>query len=148
MNAITVRVTARPSLPMCERSRSEAGVDLSGGRILLLCYPRLLGYAFNPLSIYYGYRADGTLALLIYEVRNTFGEHHSYVCPVRPGEVSGRDIRQARDKRLYVSPVHRHGHALPFSPDHAGRRPENPHSGDRRGRPAPGCDIPWSTERP
>ncbi len=82
----------------------KAGIDLSGGRVLLLCYPRLLGYAFNPLSVYYGYHADGTLALLIYEVRNTFGEHHSYVCPVRPGEVSGDHIRQARNKRLYVSP--------------------------------------------
>ncbi len=83
---------------------ASAGVDLSGGRILLLCYPRLLGYAFNPLSVYYAYRADGSLALLVYEVRNTFGEHHSYVCPVRPDEVSDSGIRQARNKRLYVSP--------------------------------------------
>ncbi len=83
---------------------ANAGVDLSGGRILLLCYPRLLGYAFNPLSVYYGYRADGTLALLVYEVRNTFGEHHSYVCPVLPGEVGAGGIRQARNKRMYVSP--------------------------------------------
>lgn len=83
---------------------ANAGVDLSGGRILLLCYPRLLGYAFNPLSVYYGYRADGTLALLVYEVRNTFGDHHSYVCPVGPGEISAGGIRQARNKRMYVSP--------------------------------------------
>lgn len=83
---------------------ADAGVDLSGGRILLLCYPRLLGYAFNPLSVYYAYRADGTLALLVYEVRNTFGEQHSYVCPVADGEISAGGIRQARDKRFYVSP--------------------------------------------
>lgn len=83
---------------------AHAGVDLSDGRIQLLCYPRLLGYAFNPLSVYYGYRADGTLALLVYEVRNTFGEHHSYVCPVLPNEVSAGGIRQARNKRFYVSP--------------------------------------------
>jgi DUF1365 family protein len=83
---------------------SQAGVDLSEGRILLLCYPRLMGYAFNPLSVYYGYRADGRLGLLIYEVRNTFGEIHSYVCPVRPGEASPAGIRQVRDKRFYVSP--------------------------------------------
>lgn len=83
---------------------AEAGVDLFGGRILLLCYPRLLGYAFNPLSVYYGYRSDGTLALLIYEVRNTFGGYHSYVCPVRPDETSAAGIRQVCDKRFYVSP--------------------------------------------
>ena len=35
------------------------GIDLKGGRVLLLCYPRLLGYTFNPLSVYFCYRADG-----------------------------------------------------------------------------------------
>lgn len=83
---------------------ADEGIDLTGGRILLLCYPRLLGFVFNPLSIYYGYASDGRLALLIYEVRNTFGETHSYVCPVQPGELSPAGIRQVRDKRLYVSP--------------------------------------------
>jgi DUF1365 family protein len=84
-------------------AKSE-GVDLSGGKVLLLCYPRLLGFVFNPLSIYYCYGSDGSLRLLIYEVRNTFGETHSYVCAVRPGEESAAGLRQARDKRLYVSP--------------------------------------------
>lgn len=83
---------------------SGAGIDLTGGKILLLCYPRLAGYAFNPLSTYYCYRADGTLALLIYEVRNTFGEHHSYVCPVAPGQLGPAGLRQSCDKRFYVSP--------------------------------------------
>ncbi|MGD9921659.1 MAG: DUF1365 domain-containing protein [Pseudorhodoplanes sp.] len=81
-----------------------AGVDLSRGRIMLLCYPRLLGYAFNPLSVYYCYRSDGTLALLVYEVRNTFGGHHSYVCPVSAAQTSAAGIRQSHPKRLYVSP--------------------------------------------
>jgi uncharacterized protein len=83
---------------------ANAGVDLCGGRILLLCYPRLLGYAFNPLSVYYGYDSRGRLALLLYEVRNTFGEHHSYVCPLRPGEASEAGVRQSRAKAFYVSP--------------------------------------------
>lgn len=83
---------------------ADAGIDLRGGRILLLCYPRLLGYVFNPLSVYYGYDARGRLALLIYEVRNTFGEQHSYVCPVHPDEESAAGIRQACAKRFYVSP--------------------------------------------
>jgi DUF1365 family protein len=83
---------------------NERGIDLSGGRVLLLCYPRLLGYTFNPLSAYFCYRADGSLALLIYEVRNTFGDIHSYVLPVKPGEISAAGIRQAQDKLFYVSP--------------------------------------------
>jgi uncharacterized protein len=83
---------------------AEHGIDLCGGRVLLLCYPRLLGYTFNPLSVYFCHRADGGLALLIYEVRNTFGEIHSYVRPVRAGEMSAAGLRQAQDKQFYVSP--------------------------------------------
>jgi DUF1365 family protein len=80
------------------------GIDLSGGRVLLLCYPRLFGYTFNPLSAYFAYCADGELALVIYEVRNTFGDIHSYVLPVKPGELSDAGLRQAQDKLFYVSP--------------------------------------------
>ena len=87
-----------------DRIAATAGIDLSGGRVQLLCYPRLLGYAFTPLSVYYCCTRDGRLALLIYEVRNTFGEMHSYACPVRAGEASVSGIRQERDKRFYVSP--------------------------------------------
>jgi uncharacterized protein len=87
-----------------QRCAGERGIDLSGGRVLLLCYPRLLGYTFNPLSAYFCYRADGSLALLIYEVRNTFGDIHSYVLPVRASEISDAGVRQAQDKLFYVSP--------------------------------------------
>src|SRR5271167_2077150 len=87
-----------------QRCAAEHGIDLTGGRVLLLCYPRLFGYTFNPLSVYYCYRADGGLALIIYEVRNTFGAIHAYVLPVRPGETSGAGIRQQQDKLFYVSP--------------------------------------------
>jgi DUF1365 family protein len=83
---------------------AEHGIDLAGGRILLLCYPRLLGYTFNPLSVYFCYRVDGGLALLIYEVRNTFGEVHPYVLPVHAGDVSAAGVRQQQDKLFYVSP--------------------------------------------
>ena len=80
------------------------GVDLTGGRVLLLCYPRLLGYTFNPLSVYFCHRADGALALMIYEVRNTFGDIHAYVLPVEPGQISNAGVRQQQDKLFYVSP--------------------------------------------
>ena len=83
---------------------AERGVDLTGGRVLLLCYPRLLGFTFNPLSVYFCYSACGGLALVIYEVRNTFGDIHSYVLAVKPGEISAAGVRQAQDKLFYVSP--------------------------------------------
>jgi DUF1365 family protein len=87
-----------------QRSAAQHGIDLTGGRVLLLCYPRLLGYAFNPLSVYFCHRANGTLALVIYEVRNTFGEIHPYELPVQPGELTEAGLRQMQDKEFYVSP--------------------------------------------
>jgi hypothetical protein len=87
-----------------ERCAAAHGIDLAGGRVLLVCYPRLLGFTFNPLSVYFCYRADGELALMIYEVRNTFGEIHAYVLPVQPGEISQAGVRQEQDKLFYVSP--------------------------------------------
>jgi DUF1365 family protein len=87
-----------------QRRAAERGIDLTGGRVLLLCYPRLLGYTFNPLSAYFCYRTDGELALIIYEVRNTFGEIHPYVLPVTPDQISDAGVRQSQEKLLYVSP--------------------------------------------
>lgn len=81
----------------------EAGLA-APARVMLLCYPRILGFTFNPLSVYWCYDARGALAALVYEVRNTFGEMHTYVAPVRAGEVSAAGVRQARDKIFYVSP--------------------------------------------
>jgi DUF1365 family protein len=83
---------------------AEHGIDLTGGRVLLLCYPRLLGYTFNPLSVYFCYRADGELALLVYEVRNTLGDIHPYVLPVTSRDISDAGVRQQQDKLFYVSP--------------------------------------------
>jgi DUF1365 family protein len=87
-----------------QRCAAGHGIDLTGGRVTLLCYPRLLGYTFNPLSAYFCYQADRTLALIIYEVRNTFGDIHAYALPVHPGERSAAGIRQQQDKLFYVSP--------------------------------------------
>ena len=82
-----------PLRAYAQRSAAERGIELSGGRVLLLCYPRLLGYTFNPLSVYFCYRASGELALLIYEVRNTFGDIHAYILPVKSGEMSAAGVR-------------------------------------------------------
>jgi uncharacterized protein len=98
---------ARDGSPLrdyAQRCAAGHGIDLAGGRVLLLCYPRLLGYTFNPLSVYFCFRASGELALLIYEVRNTFGEIHPYILPVKPGEISRAGVRQQQDKLFYVSP--------------------------------------------
>ena len=83
---------------------AEHGIDLTGGRVLLLCYPRLLGFTFNPLSVYFCNSAGGELALMIYEVRNTFGDIHAYALPIKPGDISEAGVRQQQEKLFYVSP--------------------------------------------
>jgi len=98
---------ARDGSPLrqyAQRRAAEQGIDLTGGQMLLLCYPRLFGYTFNPLSVYFCYRASGQLALIIYEVRNTFGDIHAYALPVKGEDVSPAGIRQTQEKRFYVSP--------------------------------------------
>ncbi|MEE4013874.1 DUF1365 domain-containing protein [Roseibium sp. FZY0029] len=73
-------------------------------RIMLLAYPRMLGYGFNPLSVYYAYDRSNRLIALVYEVRNTFGGLHTYVAPVLSSQSSDAGIRQDQKKLFYVSP--------------------------------------------
>jgi uncharacterized protein len=84
-----------------ERQLATVGVDIKGGKIKLLCMPRTFGYSFNPLSVYFCHDTIGTLAAVIYQVHNTFGERHSYVLPV---ERNADAVYQHCEKRFYVSP--------------------------------------------
>jgi uncharacterized protein len=94
--------TGSPLRPWVEDRMRAAGVEPDGGPIRLLCYPRILGYAFNPLSAYFCYRRDGRVAAILYEVRNTHGERHTYVFPVCD---DGRSvIRHSCAKSFFVSP--------------------------------------------
>jgi len=98
--------TSEPLRTQLERHMRAAGIDADGGPIRLLTMPRMLGYAFNPLSAYFCYRRSGALAAILYEVNNTFHERHSYLIPV-PEEANGDDgraIRQVCPKQFYVSP--------------------------------------------
>jgi hypothetical protein len=79
------------------------GIDLHGGRVELLCFPRVLGYGFNPLSIWYCRDAAGELRAVLCEVRNTFGEQHGYLLH-EDGRVMDWPVRQSRSKRFHVSP--------------------------------------------
>lgn len=80
----------------------DAGLEPDGGPIRLLCYPRIFGYVFNPISVFFCYRRNGDPAAILYEVCNTYKERHTYVIPV--AESNGRTIRQTCRKALYVSP--------------------------------------------
>ncbi|MFM2111465.1 MAG: hypothetical protein RLZZ271_125 [Pseudomonadota bacterium] len=73
------------------------------GRIMLLTMPRILGYAFNPVSVYFCHDQRDQLVALIYEVNNTFGERHSYLLEVNE-EAPSSDIHQQCHKQFHVSP--------------------------------------------
>lgn len=85
-----------------ERHLRDAGLGEASARIRLLTMPRVLGYVFNPISVYFCHRSDGTLGAILYEVSNTFGDRHGYLIPVAADD--GPPIRQSCAKRLYVSP--------------------------------------------
>lgn len=72
-------------------------------RITLVCFARLLGYVFNPIATYCCADAEGRTTSIIYEVRNTFGEHHSYLFPVSECAEAGVNAHEC-DKLFYVSP--------------------------------------------
>ena len=68
-------------------------------KIKLLCYPRIFGYVFNPLSIFYCYE-NNDLRAIFYEVKNTFNEQHTYIFKIKDNE----KIEQKCKKKFYVSP--------------------------------------------
>lgn len=76
-------------------------------RVLMLCYPRVLGYVFNPLTIYLALDGSDKIKAVIYEVNNTFGERKSYVLPVAPDQDTGGVIAQTCQKEFYVSPFNK-----------------------------------------
>lgn len=94
--------SATPLRIQTEKNLADAGIDLEGGVIKLLCMPRILGFVFNPISVYYCYHRDGVLMAIIYEVHNTFGQRHSYLIPVEGP--SGEALEQRCLKAFYVSP--------------------------------------------
>jgi DUF1365 family protein len=94
------RGDTRPLRGQVEDMMVEAGIEPDGGAIRLLTMPRILGYAFNPLSIYFCHGRDGAPRAILYEVRNTFGERHSYFLPAE----GVAPYRQNCAKQFHVSP--------------------------------------------
>ena len=70
-------------------------------KIKILCYPRIFGYVFNPLSVFFIYDADSNPIAILYEVKNTFGEQHTYVFKI---DIKNKQILNNCKKKFYVSP--------------------------------------------
>ena len=77
---------------------SERGISLGGGQVLMLANARVLGYVFNPLSVYWCHDASGELVCVVAEVHNTYGGRHCYL--LRTDDRG----RASVDKEFYVSP--------------------------------------------
>ena len=77
------------------------GITDADGEIWLHCYPRVLGHTFKPVSFWYAHRRDGSLAAVLAEVNNTFGERHAYLL-AGPDLAWGREMRA--QKVFHVSP--------------------------------------------
>lgn len=89
--------------PWIERQLAAAGMPGAAAEVRLLCMPRVLGYGFDPLSVWYCSDAAGALRAVLYEVKNTFGDQHGYLMPVADG-VSGPADHEF-DKIFHVSPL-------------------------------------------
>jgi uncharacterized protein len=77
---------------------AERDIDLHGGRITALMQARVLGYVFNPLTLYWCHDTRGVVRHIVAEVHNTYGGRHAYLLP--PHNDPPAMVR----KRLYVSP--------------------------------------------
>jgi DUF1365 family protein len=77
----------------------------TAGPIELMAFPRVLGYAFNPLSVWFIHAGDGRLSAVLYEIRNTFGHSHSHLVVLDDDdEGTGGALRHGFTKTLHVSP--------------------------------------------
>lgn len=89
--------------PWIEEQLAAAGLSPAAAQVRLLCMPRVLGYGFDPLSIWYCHDAAGDLRAILYQVKNTFGDQHGYLLPVGDDNASPSD--HEFDKIFHVSPL-------------------------------------------
>lgn len=92
-----------PWRPWIEATLARAGIDLGGGTIRLLAFPRVLGFRFYPVSFWYCFHEDGSLRAILAEVNNTFGDRHNYLLH-NDGDVLDWDARPEHVKAFHVSP--------------------------------------------
>ena len=83
-----------------KKNLKENNILFEDIKIKLLCYPRILGYVFNPLSVFYVYDKKDDLISILYEVKNTFGEQHTYIFKVKNNNI----LQHSCSKKFHVSP--------------------------------------------
>ena len=83
-----------------KKSLVENNINSENIKIKLLCYPRIFGYVFNPLSVFFVYDNQENLISILYEVKNTFGEQHTYIFKVENNNL----LQHNCSKKFHVSP--------------------------------------------
>ena len=83
-----------------KKNLENIGVENKEIKIKLFCYPRILGYVFNPLSVFFIYDKNDKIISIFYEVKNTFGEQHTYIFKAEDNET----LRNSCVKKFHVSP--------------------------------------------
>lgn len=89
--------------PWIDARLREAGMAEAAASVRLLCMPRVLGYGFDPLSVWFCHDAEGRLRAVLYEVKNTFGDQHGYLLPVAAD--ASFPVEHAFAKKFHVSPL-------------------------------------------
>ena len=79
---------------------NKKNISTKNIKIKILCYPRIFGYVFNPLSIFFIYDTDSNPIAILYEVKNTFGEQHTYIFKVENNKI----LQHSCKKKFHVSP--------------------------------------------
>ena len=83
------------------KNLKKNNITIENIKIKILCYPRIFGFVFNPLSVFYVYNLNDNLISILYEVKNTFGEQHTYLFRV---EKDANLIQNSCAKKFHVSP--------------------------------------------
>jgi DUF1365 family protein len=109
--------TATPLKAQIE-ARVRAAGYATGGPVRVLCLPRVLGFAFNPITVYFCHGPHWALTALVYEVNNTFGDRTCYVLPAQDGAV----IEHTTPKAMHVSPFMDMDHDYDFLLNEPGDR--------------------------
>lgn len=105
-----------PLRPWIDRLLAQRGLHIDNGSVQALCFPRILGYVFNPLTLYYCRAENGALVAIIYEVKNTFGEQHAYVLPIERQDIDAQSAAAASGSLMKAAEqsVRKHFHVSPF----------------------------------
>ena len=84
-----------------QKNLRKNNISTENIKIKILCYPRIFGFVFNPLSVFYVYNSNENLISILYEVKNTFGEQHTYIFRI---EKDANLIQNNCSKKFHVSP--------------------------------------------